>query len=128
MAISVFKHPGLPRQSLASRRSFLAMTSMEIAKFAKLRTMKKALSLFLCLCLLWTSGNLADAALYVPELTAHPSFLPQFELTPPPALGRVVDYFNAPSPPPSPAEGGRGSKGEGTYESVAQYGMLKRST
>ncbi len=44
--------------------------------------------------LLWTSGEV-DASLFQPA--AQRPFLPQFEFIPPPSLGRIADYYNAPS-------------------------------
>src|ERR1035437_7975816 len=59
--------------------------------------LKKTLSLLLSFCLVWTSGGVLDAALSAPEVFAGPSNLPQFQLQPPGQLGRIVDYFNAPT-------------------------------
>ncbi len=47
------------------------------------------------LCLVWTSGNLAQAAMLAPDVFAAPSNLPQFQLAPPGQLGRISEYFNA---------------------------------
>lgn len=66
-----------------------------------LRRTKQALASLISLCLLWTSGDLAEAALSVPQVLARPQALPQFELVPSPALGRIVDYFNADNQPAS---------------------------
>jgi hypothetical protein len=59
------------------------------------RIFTQAVSLLITGCLLWTSGNTAEAVLAAPSLLKHTVLLPQLELTPPATLGRVVDYYNA---------------------------------
>src|SRR5438309_4451516 len=68
---------------------------------------KKLISTTLCACLVWTSGDLAEAVLGAPQLRARPALPIPLELAPPPSLGWVVDAFAS--------EGAReqGSKGEG---------------
>src|SRR5579872_5332972 len=60
--------------------------------------MKKLLSIVLCVALIWTSGNVAQAAALAPDVFAGPSDLPQFRLIPPKNLGRITDYYNASEP------------------------------
>src|ERR1700687_3604105 len=61
-------------------------TSHNPARFAR---EKQALAILLSGSLLWTSGNLADAAQPGAERPV------QYELAPPSSLGWVVDYYNA---------------------------------
>src|ERR1700733_6503583 len=60
---------------------------------------KKLISIFLTFALIWTSGNAAQDAAFVPEVFVGPSDLPQFRLIPPAKLGNIVDYYDAPSQP-----------------------------
>lgn len=61
-----------------------------------MRSAKRGAAIFMSLCLLWTSGNLAQAFAEAPPLLAKPLPLPQLELMPPGQFGRIADYFNAP--------------------------------
>jgi len=58
---------------------------------------QKVLSVFLCLALIWTSGNAAEVAALAPDVLAAVTLPPQLKLAPPPSLGRVADYYNAPA-------------------------------
>src|SRR6185437_9118793 len=59
---------------------------------------RRGIAALLSLSLVWTSGDLAQAALGAVPLLGRPIALPQLTLTPPSRLGRIVDYFNAPPP------------------------------
>src|SRR5258708_26557782 len=88
-----FINRGLTR----NRHTYEAMFSL-----VRMRALgQKALAAVLSLCLLWTSGNVAEAALLVPNILARPALPPQFELVPPPTLGRIADYYNSPTAVPS---------------------------
>ena len=94
---------------------------------------RRGLSVILSIALVLSSGSGTECAAAIADLTAAPSSLPQFQLAPPGRLGKIVDYFNAPSPQPSPD--GRGSSeatGEGTAPLVvliqdlhAHYGVQR---
>ena len=56
---------------------------------------KQGTAVVLSLCLLWTSGNIAQAAEVAPEVFVSASNLPQFRLIPPGQFGRIADYFNS---------------------------------
>src|SRR5688572_15972691 len=46
-------------------------------------------------CLLWSSGQMAEAVSVAPQLFTRPQ-LPQFEYAPPSQLAQVIEHFNAP--------------------------------
>jgi len=61
-----------------------------------IRLAKRGTAVFMSLCLLWSSCNLAQAVNEIPQMLAKPLALPQLDLAPPGHLGRLADYFNAP--------------------------------
>jgi hypothetical protein len=97
---------------------------------------RRFLAIILSISLVWTSGGVLDAALTAPDIFAAPSALPQFQLQPPGQLGRIADYFNAPSPRTLSLQGEGGAdakrraEGEGPFVILIQdlhahYGVQK---
>src|SRR4051794_21267343 len=63
---------------------------------AACRSINKLLAVSLSMLLFCSSSNAVDAALAVQDAFGAPTLPPQFKLVPPPNLGQVSDYFNAP--------------------------------
>jgi hypothetical protein len=61
------------------------------------RLFKQGTAIFLSLCILWTSGNGAQLVALPSSLFIEPLSAPQFQLIPPPTLGKITDYFDASS-------------------------------
>jgi RNA polymerase sigma factor (sigma-70 family) len=58
------------------------------------KTLKRSLAVGLSLCMLWSSGGIAEAAIDL----SHPAPRPaEIELAPPLSLGQVVDHFDSPT-------------------------------